>query len=176
MKAKHVVTIVLVLGLVAAFGLSTPSFAGWGRGGYGGYCDGPRSGNCPRWDNSGQGGYAGNLTDEEIATLQKERSAFFEQTRELRDKLYQKELELRSELAKQTPDAKKAAELQKEISALEGELDQQTLDHRLKMRKENPNLYGKGFGRGMGPGYGRGQGYGQGPGYGRGPGRGSCCQ
>ncbi len=176
MQTKHVVMIVLVLGLVAVLGFTAPSFAGWGRGGYGGSCDGPGYENCPRWGNPEQGGYAGNLTDEEIATLQKERNAFFEQTRELRDNLYQKKLELRSELAKQTPDSQKAADLQKEISQLEGELDQKALDQRLKMRKENPNLYGRGFGRGMGSGYGRGQGYGPGPGYGRGPGRGPCWQ
>ncbi len=114
-------------------------------------------------------GPAGDLSDEQIAALEKERSAFFEQTRGLRDQINQKDLELRSELAKQDPDTQRAAALQKEISALEGELDQKTLEQRLKMRKENPELYGRGFGRGMGPGSGRGPGYGRGPGAGRGP-------
>ena len=116
----------------------------------------------------GSAGGGADLTDEEIAALQKERNAFFEQTRDLRDKLYQKGLELRAEMAKQNPDAKKAAELQKEVSGLEGELDQKSLDQRLKMQKENPKLYGKGFGRGMGPGYGRGPGSGMGDGHGHG--------
>ena len=62
------------------------------------------------------------FTDEEIAALQKERNAFFEQTRDLRDKLYQKGLELRAEMAKQNPDASKAAGLQKEVSGLHSDL------------------------------------------------------
>jgi hypothetical protein len=172
MKAKHVLVIMLVLGLAGVLGFSDPSFAGRGRGGgYGADCSGPGSGDCPRGYRQGGGGYAGDLTDEEIATLEKERSAYFEQTRDMRDALYQKRLELRSELAKQNPDAKRAAELQKEISALDGELDQKALEQRLRMKKDHPDLYGKAFGRGMGPGYGRGQGRG----FGGGPGRGGPC-
>jgi hypothetical protein len=173
MKAKHVGMILMVLMMIGFIGYSTTSYAGRGRGDcYGGWSGAE---NCPRGGYGGQG-FDGDLTDEEIANLQKERNAFFEQTRELRDKLYQKQLELRAEMAKQNPDAKIAADLQKEISDLESDMDQKRLAHRLKMKKENPNLYGKGFGRGMGPGYGRGQGYGPGPGYGRGPGRGPCWQ
>jgi zinc resistance-associated protein len=165
MRAKHITAILLVLAIVGIVGFSAPSFAGWGRGG---------GGNCPMAGGGYGPGGGADLTDEEIAALQKERDAFFEQTRDLRDKLYQKGLELRAEMAKQNPDAKKAAELQKEVSGLQGELDQKTLDQRLKMQKDNPKLYGKGFGRGMGPGYGRGpgSGMGMGPGYGRGPGSG----
>ena len=175
MRTRHITAILLVLAIVGIVGFSAPSFAGWGRGG-GGNCPMAGGGYGPR-GGAGPGGGA-DLTDEEIAALQKERNAFFEQTRDLRDKLYQKGLELRAEMAKQNPDAKKAAELQKEVSGLEGELDQKTLDQRLKMQKENPKLYGKGFGRGMGmgPGYGRGPGSGMGMGMGGGCGRGPCGQ
>ncbi len=48
-----------------------------------------------------------NLSDEQIIRLDKERQAFFEDTRDLRDNLYQKDLELRSELAKKDPDVKR---------------------------------------------------------------------
>jgi len=173
MRTRPITAIWLVLTIVGIVGFSAPSFAGWGRGG---------GGNCPMAGGGyGPGGGAGrgggaDLTDEEIAALQKERNAFFEQTRDLRDKLYQKGLELRAELAKQNPDAKKAAELQKEVSGLEGELAQKTLDQRLKMQKENPKLYGKGFGRGMGMGPGYGRGPGSGMGMGGGCGRGPCGQ
>jgi Spy/CpxP family protein refolding chaperone len=176
MKARHVGLILLVLAVVGFIGFPAASYADWGRGGgcpMAGAGYGPRGFAGP--------GYGSDLTDEEITALQKERNAFLEQTRELRENIYQKRLELRAELAKQNPDPKKAAELQKEVSGLDSQLDQKRLDQQLKMRKENPKLFGRGFGPGMGPGYGRGPGYGMGPGYGRGPGygmgpgRGACA-
>jgi Spy/CpxP family protein refolding chaperone len=173
MKAKHfgMILVVLVVGLI---GFSATSFAGWGRGG--GCAGGQGAGNCPRGGYGGQG-FGGNLTDEEIGIMQKERNAFLESTRELRDNLYQKSLELRAEMAKQNPDAKKAAELQREISSLEGTLDQKRLDQQLKMKKEYPQIYGKGFGSGSGPRGGRGMGPGGGgPGRGACPGAGPCWQ
>jgi len=173
MKAKHVGMILMVLVMVGFIGFSATSYAGWGRGG--GYCAGQGAGNCPRGGFGGQG-FGGNLTDEEIGIMQKERNAFLESTRELREKHYQKELELRAELAKQSPDAKKAAELQKEVSGFESELDQKRLDHRLKMKKDYPQIYGKGFGGGFGPRGGMGPGYGRGPGRGACPGGGPCSQ
>jgi Spy/CpxP family protein refolding chaperone len=158
--------ILVVLMMIGFIGYSTTSYAGWGRGdSFGG---GSGTWNCPR-GGYGDQGFGGNLTDEEIATAQKERNAFLESTRELREKHYQKELELRAELAKQNPDAKKAAELQKEVSALETDMDQKKLEHRLKMKKDYPQIYGKGFGGGFGP-----RGGGMGPGYGKGHGRGGC--
>lgn len=170
MQTRHITAIMLVLAIAGIVGFSAPSFAAWGRGG---------GGNCPMAGGGYGPGGGADLTDEEIAALQKERNAFFEQTRDLRDKIYQKELELRAEVAKQSPDVKKAAELQKEVSGLQGGLDQKILDHRLKMKKENPKLYGKGFGRGMGPGHGRGPGFGMGMGMmgmGGDCGRGPCGQ
>ena len=164
--------IFMVLAIVAVLGIAVTSFAGWGRGhwgfgqhmgsGYGmhrGWADGPRG--------YGSQGYQSDLSDEDIANLDKERKAFFEATSELREQLYQKELELRSELAKPEPDAKKAAGLQKEISNLEGQLDQKRLDQQIKMRKDFPRFGNRGYGgMGMGGGmYGRGGG-----GYGRGGG------
>jgi hypothetical protein len=98
-------------------------------------------------------GYMENLSDDEIKTLQNERNAFFEATQDLRQETYQKNLELRSELAKKDPDAKKAAKLQKEISKLEANFDQKRLDHQMKMRKISPKA-GRGYmgGRPMDPG------------------------
>jgi Spy/CpxP family protein refolding chaperone len=116
-------------------------------------------------------GYWGELSEDQIQKLDKEQSAFFEATKDLRGQLYQKGLELRSELAKQNPDPNKAAALQKDISALKAELGQKRLNHFLNMRKISPEI-GRGFGGGygmMGPGYGRGPGM-MGPGYGMGPG------
>lgn len=164
--------IFMVLAIVAVLAIAVTSFAGWGRGhmdygypmgpGYGmhrGWMDGPRG--------YGGQGYPGDLSDEDIARLDKERQAFFDATSDLREKLYQKELELRSELAKAEPDAKKAAGLQKEISDLESQLDQKRLDHRIKMRKDFPRFgyRGDGYGpRGWGMGRGMYGGGGYGPG------------
>jgi Spy/CpxP family protein refolding chaperone len=86
------------------------------------------------------------LSEEELEKAKAERSAFFEATSDLRQQAYQKDLELRAELAKQRPDAEKAARIQKEISGLRAEMDQQHLEHRLRMKAINPEL-GMGYGQ-----------------------------
>ena len=157
MKINNLSKVLVILGIVAVIGFAATSFAGWGRGG---------GGNC------GAAGYGMNrsgydapcnqrdLSDEDSAKLDNERRAFIEETSELRENLYQKELELRAELAKKDPDAKKAVEMQKEISDLEGRLDQKRVEQRIKMQKENPGFFAdRGWGRGYGYG-GRGMGRG----------------
>ena len=157
---------VIVLAIIGIVGFAATSFAGWGRGG-GGNCGDQGSGWAQR--GSGPAGYQNNLSDEDLDKLNKERQAFFEDTRQVRENLYQKELELRSELAKKDPDAKIAVGLQKEISDLESQLDQKRVEKRIKMQKENPDFFaGRGYGKGgggMGRGYGMGQGYGMGRGF-----------
>lgn len=151
----------IILAITGIVGFAATSFAGWGRGG---------GGNC--WGQGGWGqrgsvapGTQRNLSDEQIYQLDKQRQAFFEETENLRENLYQKEFELRSELAKEDPDAQKAAGLQAEISELTAQLDQKRIDHRLKMKKENPEFFaGRGYGQG---GRGMGRGF-NGPGMGRG--------
>ena len=115
----------MVLVIAAVLAIAVTSFAGWGRGHMGyGYHMGPGYGMRGGWGPGyGGQGYQSDLSEEDIARLDEERRSFFEATSDLREQLYQKELELRSELAKPEPDAKKAAGLQKEISKLEGEFD-----------------------------------------------------
>ncbi|MFO7556627.1 MAG: periplasmic heavy metal sensor, partial [Desulfobacterales bacterium] len=95
------------------------------------------------------------------------RKAFFKSTGDLRRKIYQKKLALESEFAKENPDPKNAANLQKEISDFKAQIDQKRIEHMIEMRKINPNLGPGLMGSGMmGHGYGRGYG-GSGPmGYG----------
>jgi Spy/CpxP family protein refolding chaperone len=147
---------IIVVGIAGIVGFAATSFAGWGRGGGGGdNCWGQGGG----WGQRGSAapGYQGNLSDQDIDKFNNERQAFFEDTREQRENLYQKELELRSEMAKQDPDVNKAVALQKEISELEGQLNQKRVEQRLKMQKENPDFFaGRGYGRGMGYGMGGG--------------------
>jgi Spy/CpxP family protein refolding chaperone len=170
MKMNNFAKAVALVAIASIVGFAATSFAGWGRGG-GGNCQGKGSG----WGQRGvtPSGYQGNLSDEQITRLDKERQAFFEETRNLRENLYQKELELRSELAKEGPDAQKAAGLQAEMSDLTAQLDQKRLDHRIKMQKDNPQFFaGRGYGKG-GRGMGRGF-YGQGMGRGFGGQGGGC--
>jgi len=165
MKMNNFVKAVTVLAMAGIVGFAATSFAGWGRGG--GNCGGQGSG----WGQRGvaPSGYQGNQSDEQITGLDKERQAFFEETRNLRENLYQKELELRSELAKEDLDAQKAAGLQAEISGLTAQLDQKRIDHRIKLQKDNPEFFaGRGYGRG---GRGMGRGF-----NGQGMGRGFCGQ
>jgi Spy/CpxP family protein refolding chaperone len=160
MKNLNMRKLITVIAIVALVGLGATAFAhwegGWHRGpGYHhrGWGGGPESGYGPMM---------GGLSGDEIKAFEKERQAFFKETASLRKSLFSKELELRSELAKENPDAGKANQLQKEISDLESQLDQKRVDHMIKMRKINPDA-GRGYmmgrgGTGYGPGYHRGMG------------------
>jgi zinc resistance-associated protein len=153
----------IMVAVIATAGFVATAFAGWGMGGYG------NSG--PGWHHMGWGGpgygygYNQNLTGEQQKGLDQERQAFLNATESLRQDLYAKNLELRSELAKDNPDVQKAAALQKEISKLESGLDQKQLDFMINARKVAPDA-GRGYmmgGRGGMMGYGRGYGNGTGP-------------
>ena len=153
MKIKNLTKTLIVLTMVAIMGIGTTAFAGKGKGSaryaqsgqYG--CDGSGYGGYHR--GYGNRGFKGNLSEEEIAKLNEERSVFFKATQDLRQNIYQKRLELNSELAKKNPDSKKAKALQKELSGLQGKLDQKRIEQRIRMNKINP-----GFGHMMGPGFG----------------------
>lgn len=84
----------------------------------------------------------GNLSDEQNSKIEQERKKFFEQSRDLRAQIYQKNLELRSEIAKLQPDSKKAKELQEELSNMEAQLDQKHIDHILRIKVINPHFVG----------------------------------
>lgn len=160
MKTKFRNAIIFV-GIIAILGIGVNAFArGWGgRGGQMGYHMG------------GYGpGYCYNLSDEDTAKLEKQMQAFFDETKELRDQMYQKNLALRSELAKKDIDRANALDLQKEISKLSAELDQKRIDHMIKIKEINPDA-GRYMGYGRHMGHGRGMGYGMiGGGMGYGPG------
>jgi len=157
----------MVLTILAIIGFGAYAFADWGMGpgmmGEWGH-NGP-GWHHGDWNSNGYGPMAGNLSDDEIAQMNKERSEFFKATENLRQDLYAKQLELRSELAKENPDSKRASSLQKDLSNLQAQLDQKQINHMVEMRKINPNA-GRGFmgngGRGFmssgGMGYGSGSG------------------
>jgi hypothetical protein len=159
-------TVKIALTLVTAIcviGIAGYALAGWGhgpgRGGRGGHMMGYGGpGNCP--------GYGAGPAPEEYQAYEQRRSEFLQETEGLRQERYAKQLELRSELAKENPDVAKASELQKDISNLEAQIDQKRLDHAIKNRDAAPG-YGRGYGMGYGRGYGRG-------GHMRGCGPGAC--
>lgn len=120
---------------------------GWGSGMHSGY-------------GYGQEGYSGNLSEEEIAKLDQQRSEFFKETETIRQKLNEKVLALRSELAKEDPDTSEASRLQSEISKLQSKLDQKHLAYEIQARKTVPNNNRNYRGYGPMKGYGsRGGGY-----------------
>ena len=96
----------------------------------------------------------GDLSEDQIRKLDEAHSAFREATKVLRQQIYQKQLELASELAKQNPDATAAAALQQQVSDLQAQLAQKHLEHFLRVQKINPNT-GRGGPMGFGMmGYG----------------------
>ena len=137
MKVSSFKTVALAIGLVAAIGLVSNVFAGKGYGrGSGNYENYKRG-----WDCQGYG-QRGGLDQEELAKIDAEREAFFEATSDLRREIRQKNLELRSEMAKKEIDSARAHALQKELSDLEAQLDQKRLDHRIKLRATYPDWSG----------------------------------
>jgi zinc resistance-associated protein len=145
LKKISMVTIAVV------FGLSALAFADWG-GGYGHMMG-------PGWHRGWDGG--DDLSADQIAKLEQQRTEFFKATEGLRQQLYDKELALQSELAKDAPDAGKASALQSDISRLRAELDQKRLEFDLQAGQSLPGYgRGRGYGHMMGYGYGPPMGYG----------------
>jgi Spy/CpxP family protein refolding chaperone len=171
-----IAAVVLLAGATFAFahgGWGNDGYGYGGRmGGYGGYMMGPGYGGRmmgpgygghmmgpgyrgdrmgPGWGRGNGRGYGyGNLTDEQRAKIDSAREKFFDETRTLRRELDEKGFELRQELNRENPDAKKAAELQKQLSKLQADFDQKAVQHRLEMRKLLPEAFqGRGY-------YGRG--------------------
>ncbi len=154
MNKKYRKSKIILITTIAILFSGIHASADWGRRGYGRH-RGMYQGQG--WHHRGYGGFGcgdiDNLSEDEIKKLDAERSEFFEATKDLRRKIYQKRLELASELAKENPDATIAAALQRDISDLKAQMAQKRLEHVLRVQKINPD-FGRGFwGRGhMGPG------------------------
>lgn len=148
----------VILAIIGMVGLAATAFADWemgpgnrgwrmGPGHNRGMMGDPEAGYGPGW--CGQG-YAANLSEADLKKIDDARQAFFDATKSLKQNIYQKELELRSEFAKENPDAGKLSSLQKELSELEGQLDQKRISHLLEMKKINPDAGGTGRGANRG--------------------------
>ncbi len=137
---------IMILSVIAILAFGAYAFADWGMG-YGHHRGWGHYGQDMQhrgWGGQGYGHMMGDLSEEQISKLDKERNAFYKATEDLRQEIYRKELELRTELSRANPDAKKAASLQKNISKLEARLNQKQIDHMIAVKKINPNT-GRGF-------------------------------
>jgi Spy/CpxP family protein refolding chaperone len=150
MKRNYLTGALVALMAVAVMGFVTQGFAEEEtpapKSGMG-FHDKRPAGECPGMA-AGEMGYGKNLnlTKEEREKVDAEINAFRESTKDLRRDIYQKFLELQSEMAKKDPDSKKAFEIQKQISDLRGQMEQKRLEHRFNLKKINPDL-GNGMGR-----------------------------
>jgi Heavy-metal resistance len=167
MRKRSAVNIITVAAMIGIIGFAGSSFAkgGKGYGYYRGDCPVAERAGCPgRGEGRGQGkGYPAGLSEEDTEKFDAMREAFRESTRPLKENLYEKVLALRGEMAKQTPDAMKAAGLQEDISKLRADFDAQRLAHRIEMKNAFPGAdFGPGRGHGRGNHHGRAKGYGSG--------------
>ena len=120
-----------------------------GYGGYGGHMMGPGYGPMM---GPGYGPAYGNLSQDQYNKLDNARQKFYDQTQDLRQKMDQKQYAIQEELNQPNPDQGKLESLQKDLSALHAQYDQDALNYNLAVRKIAPNAT-------PGPPYGNGYGY-----------------
>ncbi|MBI4573990.1 MAG: Spy/CpxP family protein refolding chaperone [candidate division NC10 bacterium] len=154
---------VVALGLVGVLALTASAvFAwgpGWGRGLGPGYGPGPA---------------VANLSPDQTAKIQKIQSDRYAEMANVRSEMFAKRAELQALFREQTLDQDKIAAKQKEIVALQAQMQEKALAARTavaevltpEQRAQLPAL-GPGMGPGFGPGFGPGRGIG--PGMGMGP-------
>ena len=157
-------TIIMAVVLFAAL-VSTPAMAQRGWGGHMGPAYGGDFTNAPGL----------NLTAEQKAKIDSLREAFLKDIKPLQDHLYSKKGDMKLLWLEKNPDQAKIVALQKEITALRGQIQDKALTHRLAVmntltpaQQDTLRTYGP-MGRGMGTGAGYGSGH---RGMGHGPGMG----
>ncbi len=129
---------IIICGIVVLALCSLPVFA------YGPF-SGRGTGACL----SGGQGLEGSLTAEQQAELRELRQEFADQTRELRESLQARRLEMRTLMGSSSPDGKELKRVQKEMNTLRTQLDDARIDHVLKVKEINPQAF-SGYGRGYG--------------------------
>jgi len=157
---------VVVIGLVGLMALTAATAFAWGPWtgrGVGPFGYGPGYGP----------GLAGtNLSADQIAKIQKIQSDRYAEMANVRNELFAKQTELRGLFREPALDQAKIAAKQKEIAALQAQMQEKALAARTAVAKVlTPEQRAQlpAFGPGVGPGFGRGWGMGYGPGMGFGP-------
>jgi len=103
-------------------------------GGYGGHMMGYGGGYGGQMMGPGYGPGYGELSKEDNDKLEAAREKFFDQTRELREKMDDKGYALQKELDQPTPDRDKLKALQGDLSQLQSQFDAYALDYNLAVR------------------------------------------
>jgi len=162
---RKTVVVIGLMGLVAL--TASMAFAwgpGWGRGyGYGPYGPGPAV-------------VGPTLSAEQVAKIQKIQGDRYAEMAKLRTEMFTKAGELQTLFREPTLDKDKIAAKQKEIAALQAQMQEKALAARTavaevltpEQRAQLP-AFGPGAGPGFGPGFGPGRGFGPGMGMGMGP-------
>jgi zinc resistance-associated protein len=149
---------VVALGLAGVLALTaSAAFAwgpGWGRGFGPGY---------------GPGRAVANLSQDQIAKIQKIQSDRFAEMTNLRTEMFTKAGELQALFREPTLDQTKIAAKQKEIAALQAQMQEKALAARTAVAEvltPEQRAQMPAFGPGTGPGFGPGRGFGPGMGFG----------
>ncbi|MEJ2154070.1 MAG: periplasmic heavy metal sensor [Desulfobacteraceae bacterium] len=160
-KTLIITAAILLIGGTIAFAHGGWGYDGYDRhmSGYGGHMMGPGYGGGhmmgygPGWGRNY--GPSEGLSEEQAAKLEETQERFYNETKELRRKINDLGIDLRDEMAKESPDSGKLAKIQKALSQSQADFDQKAIQHRLEMRKLAPEGFrGRGYGRGFGPGGG----------------------
>jgi len=161
---------VVALGLVGVLALASTAAFAWGPWhgrGFGAQGFGPGYGPGPA---------VANLSQDQIAKIQKIQSDRYAEMAKVRAEMFAKQTELRTLYREPTLDKDKIAAKQKEIAALQAQMQEKALAARTavaevltpEQRAQLP-AFGPGAGPGFGPGFGPGHGFGPGMGMGMGP-------
>jgi len=163
---KNIKMIAMLFAMISVTMLSAGSVMagkGMGHGNMGQGCQqGMGNANCPGFNNV-------NLTAEQKAGLEAEKTKFWNETSEIRTQIDQKEAEMQAELQKPEINRETLQSIQAQISNLEADFNKLKVDHLIKVREISPELakqcanFGKCGRMGMAGCMGKGTGMGKGP-------------
>ena len=150
MKRTKATIGLMAFGLIVTIAAVAFAHGGYGRhmDEYGGHMMGPGYGGGHMMGfGPGYGphmrGYGGwdTLSEADAAKLDAARDGFFRETRELRGRIDDARIALRSEMDKDQPNEDKVIQLQKQLSEMQSEFDQKSLAFELKIGKRVPEGY-----------------------------------
>lgn len=158
----------VALGVVGVMALTAATAFAWGPGMGRGYGYGPGQGYGP-----GAAVTAPNLSADQVAKIQKIQSDRFAEVAKVRTEMVTKRLKLQALFREPTLDPAKIAAKQKELTALQAQMQEKALATRTavaevltpEQRAQLP-AYGPGMGAGFGQGRGMGMGHGARMGFG----------